>query len=128
MSNEELNIILNRGENIRTEFKEARDHVPGGFYQTVVSFLNREGGVIVLGADDDGLAEIEDADTFLFQKGGSWGEEGVKSDNFRMHIVNVLQFEDFQKGSSWEEKGGKLLPSGAEIHTDRERKDVFGWV
>lgn len=49
-------IILARGENIRTEYKEARDKVPNGFFQTVVSFLNREGGVIVLGANDDGVA------------------------------------------------------------------------
>ncbi len=54
MNLDELNIILSRGENIRTEYKEAREKVPGGFYQSVVSFLNREGGVIVLGADDEG--------------------------------------------------------------------------
>lgn len=29
--------------------------VPVGFYQSVVSFLNHEGGVILLGVDDDGL-------------------------------------------------------------------------
>lgn len=78
MNLEELNIILARGENIRTEFKEARDKVPGSFYHTVVSFLNREGGVIILGADDDGMATGIDPDTFLFQKGSSWAEKGVK--------------------------------------------------
>lgn len=55
MNIEELNMILARGENIRTEFKEARDKVSGSFYHTVVSFLNREGGVIILGADDGGV-------------------------------------------------------------------------
>lgn len=54
MNLDELNIILAKGESIRTEYKQARDKVPGSFYDTVVSFLNREGGVIVLGADNDG--------------------------------------------------------------------------
>ena len=54
MNIEELNIILTKGENTRTEYKEAREALPLSFYQTVVSFLNREGGVIVLGAADDG--------------------------------------------------------------------------
>ncbi len=78
MNVEELNIILANGENIRTEYKQARDKVPGSFYDTVVSFLNREGGVIVLGADNDGRAtgidpsSVEqlkkDFDTRLFDK------------------------------------------------------------
>jgi ATP-dependent DNA helicase RecG len=54
MNLEELNVILFRGENIRTEFKQAREKAPVGLYDTVVSFLNREGGVIILGADNDG--------------------------------------------------------------------------
>lgn len=54
MNIEELNIILARGENTRTEYKEARETLPLSFYQTVVSFLNREGGIIVLGAADNG--------------------------------------------------------------------------
>ena len=28
--------------------------IPNSFYDTAVSFLNREGGTIVLGANDDG--------------------------------------------------------------------------
>jgi ATP-dependent DNA helicase RecG len=204
MNLEELNIILSRGENIRTEFKEAREKVPCSFYHTVVSFLNREGGVIVLSLDafspyaknpairkffsefrwtdelgsgvknvkkylkiyangakpvfieDDkfltiiplsnpvfgdkaelvlsfvGLdiaslpkelpeemrqlsllpefSEIDDPDTFLFQKGSSWVEKGGKLEKLRMNNINELQFGDFQKGGSWAEKGGKLFP------------------
>ena len=54
MTQQELNRILSQGENIRTEFKEAQNGVPDSFYDTVVSFLNREGGVILLGIADDG--------------------------------------------------------------------------
>ena len=46
MNLEELNIILANGENTRTEYKQARNMVQGSFYETVVSFLNREGGVL----------------------------------------------------------------------------------
>ncbi|MBI4645671.1 MAG: putative DNA binding domain-containing protein [Bacteroidia bacterium] len=54
MTIEELNIILAKGEDTRTEYKQACTKVPGSFYDTIASFLNREGGVIVLGADDNG--------------------------------------------------------------------------
>ena len=54
MTIEDLHKILSRGENTHTEFKEAVRKVPTTFYDTVVSFLNREGGIIVLGANDEG--------------------------------------------------------------------------
>ena len=55
MTLDDLHKILSRGENTHTEFKEAVKKVPTTFYDTVVSFLNREGGIIVLGADDKGI-------------------------------------------------------------------------
>jgi ATP-dependent DNA helicase RecG len=54
MTQQELYKILNQGENIRIEFKEAQGGIPDSFYDTVVSFLNREGGVILLGVVDNG--------------------------------------------------------------------------
>ena len=54
MNLDELHRILSRGEDLHNEFKRAEEKVPVNFYDTVVSFLNREGGTIVLGADDDG--------------------------------------------------------------------------
>ncbi len=54
MTQQELHKILAQGENIRIEFKEAQQGVPDSFYDTVVSFLNREGGVILLGVTDAG--------------------------------------------------------------------------
>jgi ATP-dependent DNA helicase RecG len=56
------------------------------------------------------FAELDDPDTFLFQKGSSWVEKGVKLKNLRMNRINNIQFSDFQKGVSWVEKGVKLLP------------------
>ncbi len=54
MAPDDLHKILSRGEDVHTEFKEAAKKVPATFYDTVVSFLNREGGVVVLGANDKG--------------------------------------------------------------------------
>ena len=52
MTNEELESTLTRGEGTRTEYKQARTKVPSDLFDTVCSFLNKEGGVIVLGADN----------------------------------------------------------------------------
>ncbi len=54
MEQQELLKILQQGEGLRIEFKEAQNGVPGSFYDTVSSFLNRDGGVILLGVNDDG--------------------------------------------------------------------------
>ncbi|MDR1632648.1 MAG: putative DNA binding domain-containing protein [Dysgonamonadaceae bacterium] len=54
MTFDELDKILSRGEDLHHEFKKADGKVPLSFYDTVVAFLNREGGTIVLGADDAG--------------------------------------------------------------------------
>jgi len=52
MNQQELNKILSQGEGVRIEFKEAQNGVPASFYDTVSSFLNREGGIILLGVSD----------------------------------------------------------------------------
>ncbi|MDD2635946.1 MAG: putative DNA binding domain-containing protein [Bacteroidales bacterium] len=50
----ELNRLLQQGEGLRVEFKEAQNGVPDALYDTVTSFLNREGGAILLGVADNG--------------------------------------------------------------------------
>lgn len=50
---EELENYLGKGEGIRIEFKEASNNFPQSAYETLVSFSNKEGGVIILGVDDD---------------------------------------------------------------------------
>lgn len=53
MDQQELNRLLSKGEGLKIEFKEAQNGVPDTLYDTVVSFLNREGGIILLGVTDD---------------------------------------------------------------------------
>lgn len=54
MDTKELHRILANGEGLRIEFKKAQDGVPDTLYDTVSSFLNREGGIILMGVDDNG--------------------------------------------------------------------------
>jgi ATP-dependent DNA helicase RecG len=54
MTIEEINKIISQGEGTRIEFKQANSKAPSNLYETVCSFLNREGGTIVLGVDDEG--------------------------------------------------------------------------
>jgi len=51
---QEINHLIRKGEGTRIEFKEAQNGVPDSFYDTIVSFLNKEGGIVLLGLTDDG--------------------------------------------------------------------------
>lgn len=54
MTVEDIGKILSQGEGVSIEFKKAETKVPSSLYETVVSFANTTGGVILLGVDDDG--------------------------------------------------------------------------
>ena len=45
--------IINQGEKINTEFKEAKEKLPKNLFETICAFLNRFGGNIILGVNDD---------------------------------------------------------------------------
>jgi ATP-dependent DNA helicase RecG len=55
MTTLDIKNIIAQGEGVSIEFKEAKEKVPTSFYETVVSFANTNGGVILLGVDDDGI-------------------------------------------------------------------------
>ena len=54
MTQEELKQITAQRERRTIEYKEAWSDLPGNLFETICAFLNRDGGVIVLGAHDDG--------------------------------------------------------------------------
>ena len=54
MTNLELKKITKNREKRTLEFKEAWNALPSNLFETICAFLNRDGGVIVLGAHDDG--------------------------------------------------------------------------
>lgn len=49
MNLEDIKKVIAQKEGIKTEFKSAENVVPKSMYETVVSFSNTDGGIIVLG-------------------------------------------------------------------------------
>lgn len=68
MTQEEIKNYLALGEGIRIEFKEASRSVPSDLYETVVSFSNKDGGVILLGVSDDGIVRGVDPECIFEMK------------------------------------------------------------
>ena len=55
MTKEEVRHIISQGEGVTIEFKDSRGGLPDSFYESAVSLSNTDGGVILLGVDDDGV-------------------------------------------------------------------------
>ncbi|MBI9066058.1 MAG: putative DNA binding domain-containing protein [Salinivirgaceae bacterium] len=53
MNEQEIQNIIQKGEGLKVEFKKATNKLPKNLFETVCAFLNREGGSIILGIDDD---------------------------------------------------------------------------
>ncbi|MDR2232517.1 MAG: putative DNA binding domain-containing protein [Tannerella sp.] len=69
MTASELGKVIAGGEGVSVEFKEAKEKVPASFYETVVSFANTNGGVILLGVDDEGnVTGVQPGDKVKFLK------------------------------------------------------------
>ena len=49
-----LQTIIRQGEGVSVEFKESRKKLNKDVFETVCAFLNRHGGHMFLGVDDDG--------------------------------------------------------------------------
>lgn len=54
MKTENLLHIINQGEGISVEFKTSKFKLNKNAFETVCAFLNREGGYLLLGVEDDG--------------------------------------------------------------------------
>ena len=69
MDKKKLKYIINSGEGISVEFKEARKQLPENLFETICAFLNRSGGTIILGVNDAGdILGIENKSAVLFCK------------------------------------------------------------
>lgn len=53
MSIERARQLIKKKENIRLEFKGAATALPGNLFETICAMLNRDGGDIILGVDDN---------------------------------------------------------------------------
>lgn len=62
MNYEQVKKLLKRRERSSVEFKEARRELPRSLFETICSFLNRDGGTILLGVNDAGKVTGIDPD------------------------------------------------------------------
>ena len=62
MDSKELLKIIRKGEGLTTEFKRAKKSLPENLFDSIVAFLNRNGGNILLGVTDDKKIEGVDPD------------------------------------------------------------------
>ena len=53
MTPEELKAIISQGEGTEVELKESKDSLARKVYESICAFLNRRGGHVVLGVDND---------------------------------------------------------------------------
>ena len=57
VSIEQIHELIRQGEGISVEFKTCRNKINRDVYETVCAFLNRHGGTILLGVQDDGTLQ-----------------------------------------------------------------------
>jgi len=53
MTQEQVENIIKQGENLTIEFKKAANGLPKSMFETMCAFLNKSGGYILLGVNDD---------------------------------------------------------------------------
>lgn len=71
---ESIKEIILGGETVQVEFKSCIDKVSNSVYETVCSFLNHNGGIILLGVNDEGVIE---------------GINPANAENMRKAIINA---------------------------------------
>ena len=54
MKSQKLLELIREGESLTVEFKECKNKLNKDVFETVCSFLNRNGGSLILGIRDDG--------------------------------------------------------------------------
>ncbi len=54
LTTDEIKRLLQNGEDTHIEFKKAQSGIPDSLYDSISSFLNKEGGIILLGVTDNG--------------------------------------------------------------------------
>ena len=108
--------ILQRGEGISVEFKRAKNKIPKNLFETVCAFLNRNGGVILLGVEDNGVVE---------------GVEPTAIEQMKKDIVNLCNDNNtlsppFLLDINDEDYSGKKLisiyvPADSQVHTTNNK-------
>lgn len=98
MTLEQLQYLMDQGEGLRTEFKEAGAGLPRSLYETVVSFANTDGGAILLGVTDHGRVT---------------GIEPDRIDKLKQDLITALKSRDCIDPPLYIEPVAVLAPADA---------------
>ncbi len=99
--------IINKGEGKTTEFKSSlrwcfktekkQSYIEEAIIKTISGFMNTEGGILLIGIDDDGNVNGLDCDYATFKK--------ENKDFFSQHLSHILERDiGIQFSNYWDEK------------------------
>lgn len=95
MTLEDILKLIQQGEGVIIEFKEAKNAVPADFYETVVSFAKYSWPSLIL------------------QLVPSWHQKGTQLDHIKWPINQIHTENEIKKVPSWQQKGTQLLTKRA---------------
>ncbi|MFA5044238.1 MAG: RNA-binding domain-containing protein, partial [Kiritimatiellia bacterium] len=98
-------------EGIALEFKKANDRLPSNFFETVCAFLNLDGGLIVLGVEDDGRVSGIDHDAVERIKADT---ASLSNNPQKLNPPYLLFPHSEQMGGHWIIK--VQVPASSQIH------------
>ena len=98
-------------EGLALEFKRATDRLPVNFFDTVCAFLNMDGGLIVLGVDDDGTVSGVNEDAIERIKADI---ANLSNNPQKLDPPHLLFPHEEQAGDKWVIK--VLVPASSQVH------------
>lgn len=90
---EVLKNIIKKGEKIDTEFKEAKDRLPRNLFESICAFLNRFGGNILLGVNDERIITGVDKNAVVQMKKDF---ANLCNNSQKISPTVYLQIEDYE--------------------------------
>ena len=103
--------LIEQGEGVSLEYKRAGNKLPESLFETICAFLNRNGGIILLGVTDDKTIE---------------GVDRTAVDSMVKNLANLSNnpqklFPSFLLQSTLVEYQGKILihvfvPASSQVH------------
>jgi ATP-dependent DNA helicase RecG len=98
-------------EGLALEFKRATDRLPSNFFETVCAFLNLDGGLIVLGIEDDGIVSGVDPDALERIKADI---ANLSNNPQKLDPPHLLFPHEERVGDKWIIK--VLVPASSQVH------------
>src|SRR5512133_1841517 len=130
MSPEKLNEIIRKGEGIDVEFKSAKKGFPENLYETVCAFLNRNGGHLFLGVDDNkNIVGIEPVkiQNYINKISNGKQPELLEGENIFKITIPIYETRHYDVGGINTVMNDvlKSLSKTIQSNTEIKKKDIF---